>query len=247
MKFRYNVLLILQFDGFNYYGWQKQPDVPTVQGTLEKALKNIFNKEIKTKGCSRTDAKAHAFRYYVNFKIRTSFPILKIKQVLNQKLPPDIRVLDFKLMTKRFHARFDAKWRLYRYFIALKESPFFARYSWYIGEKLNVEKMAEAAKIFEGTHDFASFTTYGKDKPKDTRRTVYRSHLKQYKDFLVYTIKANSFLPYMIRKIVSCLVTIGRGKEEIEFIKEMLEAPQKIKISPAPAQGLFLWRVGYYF
>jgi tRNA pseudouridine38-40 synthase len=243
-----NIKVILEYDGTDFYGFQKQPSRPTIQGELERALSQIFHGEtVKVVGAGRTDAGVHAVGQVINFHAPRAFPVEQICPALNGNLPTSIRAKYAEVVPPDFHARYSAVARTYVYVILNRATPsaFLARYTWWLSGALDVEAMCLAGRLLVGIHDFASFGL--PDKPgASTVRQIYNFRIARRKDTLFVVIRANAFLKGMARAIVGTLVRIGQGKLRPEDIRDILNARNRRAAGiSAPPQGLFLTRVDY--
>ena len=240
-----NVKLVIAYNGSRFYGWQRQKNENSVQGTIEKALKKITGEDIKITGCGRTDSKVHAISYVANFRIETSLTTEQIKKALNSNLPTDIHIKSAEIVDHTFHSRYSAKRKTYRYLIVYEErSPFLQGLACYIKGKLNVEDMKKAAAYFTGTHNFSAFQAAG-SKIKDTKRTVYKITIRKEKLTLDPEVKvisieitADGFLYKMARNIVGTLIYAGLGKLSIKEIPKLIASGDRKKVPPtAPPEG----------
>lgn len=241
-----NIKLILEYDGTSYHGWQRQPNLPTVQEAVEESLSRLFKEEIKVIAAGRTDAHVHAKGQVINFKTRASLPIEAIKPALNSYLPDDIRVKKAECVPLNFHARRDALKRTYRYIIYNHpfSSPFYRNFAWYIPDELSLEEMKKASRHLIGKHDFSSFQAQGSPAPP-VRRLERISIFKREK-FIITELTADSFLYRMVRNIMGTLVEVGRGRLSPDEVRDILEAKDRKFAGPtAPPQGLYLMRVEY--
>lgn len=238
-----NIAIKICYDGTNYYGWNIQPDKPTIQGELVKALKKLTGQDILPKGASRTDRGVHALGQVANFFVISSIPEEKFKDALNSVLPPDIRVIMSREVPPRFDARWSAREKTYKYVIYMGEiNPFIRNYALCIRRKIDIEKMMETAKLFEGENDFRNFT------PEQTfaKRVITKSEITEKGNYLIYEIKGRSFLRYMVRNIVGTLLMVGFGKMTYEEVKELLNTEEKkYPKFTAPPHGLYLVEVKY--
>jgi len=239
--------LKLAYDGAAYHGWQKQPQLKTVQGVLEGALMRLTRTCGNLNASGRTDAGVHALDQVVSFSADTSLSPDNLLRALNSLLPSDIVVTEVTYVPEDFHARYSAKSKVYLYMIWKDPfpSPFYYRYSWHIPFPLNLETMEEAAGHLLGTHDFSAFrATSGKDR--NPQRNLLRIDLVSEESFLKMFVEADAFLHHMVRNIVGTLVEIGRGRFLSYQSKVILESRDRRKAGPtAPPQGLFLYRVNY--
>jgi len=245
----YNYLLELSFLGTGLHGWQYQPNVPTVQGELLKAVTRLFKVEwVPIVGCSRTDAGVHAEQFFANFKVDKFIEPHKVLKALNGMLPPQIAVKKVRLVELSFNARFAAKGKIYRYLIwnDRVRNPFLLDRAWHIPFRLNLDAMREAAKLFEGEHDFTTFS-----KNEEGRNPIVKIEyleLKMEENLLEIRVKATHFLRYMVRRIVGTLVEVGLGKIKPSDVERLfsLKDPSKAPYNAKP-HGLYLHRVFYNF
>lgn len=240
-----NIKLTISYDGSFFFGFQVQPNVPTIQGTLETALAEITKENIEVIGAGRTDAGVHAINQVVNFKTNSKIPLEKIPIALNSLLPDSIVVKSAEEVSFDFHARFSAKSRSYLYlaYNTPFPSPFLRNYAWHLREKPNIEKILDIIGIFKGKKDFISFS---KSDGEGTIREIYDISIFERCPFIVFYIRANGFLRGMVRLIVKVLIDVGYGildKEEVEFI---LNAKKRGLIKGiAPPYGLYLYNIEY--
>lgn len=242
------VKIVLGFQGTRYEGWQSQRNGKTLQEVFEKVLTRLFGKETPIVGSSRTDSGVHALAFVAHFKTQSKLPDDKIKQALNYYLPPDIVVFSAKAVGAKFHARFSAKHKLYRYSIwndptrPLFEAPFVL---WY-PKKLSVPKMKKAARALVGRHDFSAFCDKGGDERHSYVRRVRSLKVSRDKKLIHIDISANGFLRHMVRIIAGTLLEVGRGKMKPESVRLALQSKDRAQAGPtAKALGLTLIRVTY--
>ncbi len=247
-----NLKLILSYDGAEFFGWQVQPDVATVQGTLAQAIGRITDEKVLPQGSGRTDAGVHALAQEVTFVTFSSVPTGNFLKALNDILPAAIRVLDVKEMPPEFHARHSAKAKTYRYRIYRGTicPPFLARYVWHYPYPLNEEAMARSASLVVGEHDFTSFAAVdperGKDGEASNVRTVFSSAWERVGEELVYMVRGSGFLHHMVRNLVGTFILIGRGTLRCEDVARILAARSRSAAgATAPASGLYLVSVEY--
>jgi tRNA pseudouridine38-40 synthase len=242
-----NYLLELSFLGTPFHGWQYQPNVPTIQGELLKAIGKLFKVEwVPLVGCSRTDAGVHAEQFFANFKVDKFIEPYKVLKALNGMLPREIVVKKVQLVDLSFNARFHAKGKIYRYLIwnSKIRNPFLLDRAWHITYDLNLEKMKEAASYLVGKHDFTSFA-----KNEEGRNPVIEVEyltLQKEGELIELRIKATHFLRYMVRRIVGTIVEVGKGNLEPSDVRKILEAkdPTQAPFNAKP-YGLYLHRVFY--
>ncbi|MBP1768519.1 MAG: tRNA pseudouridine synthase [Candidatus Aminicenantes bacterium] len=233
------IRLTLAYDGTDFSGWQRQPRARTVQGEVEQALARIAGKKIPVAGAGRTDAGVHARRSDLRLEDR------ELRRALNSILPGDVRVISARTVAAEFHARKSARSKVYRYRIINSHlvSPFDFRYALQWSGPLDVERMAEAARLFERKADFTAFSSNRLLQPV---RRIMRSELKKRGREITYTIEADGFLRYMVRTIVGTLIEAGRGRVEPRAIEDFFAGKKRTLASPtAPAKGLCLIKVVY--
>lgn len=243
MKYRY--IAIIEYDGFNYFGSQKQLNNITIQGTCEKALKNMTQLSINTYFASRTDKQVHS-KYQV-FHFDLDFEISNFNNFvlgLNKRLPLDIRVKRIKKVNLDFHSRHSAKAKIYQYVVAKKPiSAFLSRYMVY-ENKLDIELIQKAILKIQGTHDFTGFSKF--DPNKNPIKNLDYIKIKSLKDKYIFEFKGDSFLRYMIRSIMGLLFHIGRHEKDIEIIDKIFETKDhKLCGFTAKPHGLYLKKIIY--
>jgi len=237
--------IVLSYDGTDYCGWQIQPRKRTIQGEVEAALARIFQKSVAVTGSGRTDAGVHALGQAASFRIDREKPEIEIFKALNALLPDDIRVASLEKVPAAFHARRDAKGKIYQYRIwtAREISPFAMRYVLHWPYPLNVSRMRAAAALFAREGDFTGFSS---NRILPPVRSVVRSELRKKGDELIYTVEARGFLRYMVRTLVGTLLEVGRERIPVAAIEEIFEDKKRTLASPtAPAKGLCLVKVIY--
>ena len=240
-----NYRITVCYDGLDFYGWQRQPRLKTIQGELEKAIEKITELPVKVIGAGRTDAGVHARGQVANFHTICQLENETFLRALNGHLHWSIRVTDLRTVSPNFHARRLALAKTYQYRIlqAASPDPFRLRYTLFWPYPLDFEAMAEAARLFRRKDDFSSFSA---NEDKNPIREVIRSELKREKDEIIYTIEAKGFLRYMVRTIVGALLEVGKGKISPEKIDELFQMKKRVKDIPtAPPHGLCLMRVIY--
>jgi tRNA pseudouridine38-40 synthase len=242
-----NIKLIVEYDGTHYHGWQTQPNGPTIQAVLERALSVFFAVSIRITGSGRTDAGVHALGQVANFHIDKPFERHRLLRGLNALTPPDITIKDAEAVADSFDARRDGRARIYQYQILNRAtpSPFYLNRAWHLHAPLEIAAMRAALPSLLGEHDFSSFRAAGCDADHAVRN-VYESFLEQRDDLLVYTIEATAFLRHMVRNIVGTLAEVGQGVRAPESLAELLAARDRTRAGlTAPAHGLFLMEVKY--
>lgn len=239
-----NYLMKISYDGSKYYGFQKLKNHNTVQSELENALTTINKSEVSVKGAGRTDRGVHALNQGVTFKLDVKVPIDRLKNALNRALPPSIHVNELREVDEVYHARFDAKGKIYKYIINCGEAdPIKNDYQYNLGKRLNIKKMKQAFKYLKGLHNFEGLTS-GPRTNYDS--VIYDIKIVKKKDIVTITFSGKSFFRYMVRNIVGILVLIGLEKiEPIEMKKVIDTKRNKYDYSMVTASGLYLVDVLY--
>jgi len=244
-----NVCLTIAYDGTRYAGWQTQKNAKTVQETIEKALKKILNEKVNLIASGRTDSGVHAKAQIANFKTKHPSPTAKLKLALNPNLPNDISVTAIRKAPTKFHSRYDAKSKLYRYTIlnSTTDDPFLWPYYCRVVYKLNVPLMKKEAKTLLGRHDFKAFQAKSdRSSVKNTVRTVKKISVKKKNALVHIEIEANGFLHNMVRNIAGTLIEIGRGYFPKGSMKKILSSKNRRIAGPtAHPKGLTLIKVKY--
>ncbi len=240
--------LTVAYDGGEFVGWQRQAAGVSVQGLLEDAFSELEGGPVVVFGAGRTDAGVHALGQVASATLTRAIDPQTLVRALNFHLPPAVRVLGAAAAPDGFHARFDACAKTYRFrlFNARVLSPFERPYVWHVPEPLNIQAMAEAARVLEGRHDFAAFQTAGAETAT-TERTIYSSRIDAVPEALVlYEVRGDGFLRHMVRSIVGTLVDIGRERHPPAWIHDVLDSKTRARAGrTAPPSGLFLVRVEY--
>ncbi|MBI3609913.1 MAG: tRNA pseudouridine(38-40) synthase TruA [Nitrospirae bacterium] len=242
-----NIKLIIEYDGARYHGWQRQPDVPTIQGELEEAVFKITKERLTVVGAGRTDAGVHAEGQAAHFKTKARLTPDAWQRALNSLLPEDIVVLTAQKVPDRFHARYSAVGKTYRYRILNRRyrPAIGRRHVWTVYLPLNMRRMRAAAKTLIGKHDFSSFQG-SNHSARTAACTIRRLELVKRKDEVVLTIEADRFLQHMVRTIVGTLVEVGRGRRNPGEMAALLQKKDRRFGGPtAPPQGLCLVKVVY--
>lgn len=245
-----NIAMRLMYDGSGYHGWQFQKNGITIQETLEKALTELLEEEIKVTGCSRTDAGVHALDYVMNFKSTTSIPPEKLPYALNHRLNGDIVATEAWIADDDFNARFSSKGKryIYRIWNGRIKNPFHKGYSWYLPYSLDFEEMKLAAEYFVGTYDFSAFMAAGGSQ-KTTIRTIRKCEVErdaEMPSLLTVTVEADAFLYNMVRIITGTLAEVGFGRIRKEDIPNIIRSGDRRESGlTAPPEGLFLKKVYY--
>ena len=211
-----NIKLTIEYDGKKFGGWQKQPNKLNIQGEIENAISKITGEEnIELIGSGRTDAGVHALAQVANFKTESELPIEKFPIAINSNLKKSIVIKEAEEVDERFHSRYNAKQKTYRYVInnSKQGSAIYRDLECHIPQKLDVKKMKEAVKYFEGEHDFGGFKASGTSS-KSSVRTIYKAEIKEDEDRIYIELTGNGFLYNMVRIISGTLVDVGLRKNK---------------------------------
>jgi tRNA pseudouridine38-40 synthase len=241
--------LSLEYDGREFAGWQLQAGGQrTVQGTLQEAFQRVTGCEVRVTGAGRTDAGVHAEGQVASVVAETELAPERLRRALNGVLPPDLAVWECALAPEGFHARYQARSKLYRYRIwnGASPSPLRARRAWQVVRSLDLEAMRRAAQALVGTHDFACFRAAGSGVGSSVR-TLTRCQLEgEARAELRLLVEGNGFLRHMVRALVGTLVEVGCGRRPAGSMAAMLAARDRGRAGrTAPAHGLTLVRVDY--
>lgn len=243
--FKYNYLLFFEYDGRNYCGWQKQPNLKTVQGEIEKAARKVLGRSVKLIGASRTDSGVHALVQAANLLCNKEMAPERLCNALNASISRDVAVFKGKRIRVDFSARYRAKRKIYAYKIWNNpiRSVFAHGKSWHIREPLNINLMLRAAKYLTGKHNFSAFAASGGSQ---TDKNIDLQDVRIFKKdgYLTLTFKADRFLYHMVRNLVGTLVDVGRGKVRPGYVKKILVSRNRNMAGrTAPAYGLYLKKV----
>ncbi len=236
------VMLTVAYDGTAYSGYQVQPNAPTIEGELNRCLKDLLKEEIKVIGGSRTDSGVHALCNVAVFDTQARMPGEKMSYALNQRLPEDIRVRRSQEVAADFHPRHCESRKTYEYRIVNTDFPVPTKrlYAHFTYVPLDVEKMQKAAAYLVGEHDFKSFCSAG-SQVEGTVRTIYDVQVKKNGEDIVIRVTGNGFLYNMVRIIAGTLMEAGRGSWEPEHMLKIIQAQDRSAAGPtAPACGLML-------
>ena len=242
-----NIALRLSYDGSAYHGWQVQKNEISVAETLETALTKICGHPVKTVGCGRTDAGVHALRYCAHFRTDCRIPIDRFPLAVNSRLPGDVSVSDAVEAPEDFNAIGSClkKEYIYRILNSAVPDPFLQKRACFYPQRLDLSLMQQAARAFEGTHDFKAVRSLGTET-KTTVRTVYWCRAEKEGDLITISICADGFLYNMCRAMVGTMVYASYGKLLPEEIPQLLQIGDRRLTGPTmPPQGLYLNRVWY--
>lgn len=238
--------IYLSYDGTNYHGWQIQPNGISVQEVLMKALSTFLRKPIEVVGAGRTDAGVHARLMVAHFDFDAELDCATVVDKLNRLLPPDVAVYRVRRVKPEAHARFDATYRTYKYYITTCKDPFSRAFSWRIFQTLDFEKMNEAAQALFDYIDFTSFSKLHTDVKTNNCKMMYARWEQIGEHDWVFTIQADRFLRNMVRAVVGTLVEVGKGKLTVEGFRKVIEEKNRCSAGTSvPGNALFLVDVGY--
>ena len=243
--------LVIAYDGTAYQGWQVQKIGTGVQEKIEAAFGKMFPSVKRIHSSSRTDTGVHALGMVAHVEIpRAEFkmPVGRLALALNAFLPDDIRVISAMRVPEKFHARFDATGKQYRYFVwnHAVMNPLLQKRAWHFPMKLDLAKMRAAAKLFLGKHDFKSFAGTRSYEMESNVRTLTRCDIKKSGTQLTFIIEGDGFLYKMCRGIVGTLLQVGQGKIPLAKVADILTSrDRRVAGMTAPAHGLVLWKVFY--
>jgi len=240
-------VLLIEYDGTQYHGFQWQVDLPTIQNELEQAIKRFCGQSGRVMAASRTDTGVHAKGQVASFWAKSTLDTMTTVRALNHYLPGDIAVKAAYRASDDFSVRRDALSREYHYRIlnSSTRSAFSRRFALFLPRMLDIEAMNEACQLMQGEHDFASFAS-ALDDSRSTFRNVHEAGVERKGDFTVFRIVANSFLPHQVRSTVGLLIRLGRGKISIQGFRDIMKARSLGLAGPlSPACGLCLMNVNY--
>jgi tRNA pseudouridine38-40 synthase len=255
-----NWKLTLAYDGTDFHGWQVQPNLPTIQGTLAAAIHHVTEERVLPQGSGRTDTGVHALGQVASFALEARIPPGNLLRALNRALPPAIRVMKAEQAPQAFHARHSARRKTYEYRIfprvpARREQPdricppFLAPFAWDCPWHVDLCRACAAAAQVVGEHDFTSFAATDpelNEEPRSFVRRIFASTWHEENGLLVYRVTGSGFLHHMVRNLVGTFVDTGAGRIEVEAIARILAARSRAAAGQtAPARGLFLLDVEY--
>ena len=242
-----NIKLVIEYDGKGFNGWQAQPTKLNIQGEIEKAIEEITGEEVKLIASGRTDAGVHSFGQVANFKTETKIATEKLAKAINSKLKKSIVIKSAEEVPDEFHSRYSVHSKTYRYVINNSEngSAIYRDLEYHYPYKLDVSKMQEAIKYFEGEHDFKGFKASGTSS-KSSVRTIYEGKVYSEGERIYIELTGNGFLYNMVRIISGTLLEVGEGKIKPEDIPEIIDRKdRKAAGRTLPAKGLYLVKVDY--
>lgn len=240
-------LITFSYDGSKYYGYQKQPNKPTIQQEIENVLTQLnSNNPVIISASGRTDSGVHALNQKAHFVLDKDYDVNKLQYSMNKMLSSSIYIKKVEKKDDSFHARFDVKKKKYTYKINVGEyNPLDYNYIYQYNKELNIEEMKKAIKYFEGIHNFKSFTKI--DEEKETyEREIFEANIIKEKNIILITFIGTGFMRYMVRNMVGLLVEIGSGKKNFECVKDILLAEDRTKAGiTIDPNGLYLEEVYY--
>ncbi|MCR4657050.1 MAG: tRNA pseudouridine(38-40) synthase TruA [Lachnospiraceae bacterium] len=243
-----NYKFTIQYDGSRYKGWEHQPGTDmTIQGKIENVLAKLEGRPVEVIGAGRTDAGVHAEAMIANARLSAAMSAKELKEYMNRYLPDDICIKDAAEASDRFHSRYNAVGKTYRYtcYIGGEKPVFDRKYVFALEEEPDMQRMKEAAKILEGEHDFAGFCSNPRMK-KSTVRKVDHIDISKKGDYLYFTYHGSGFLQHMVRIMTGTLLEVGFNKRSAESMLQLLsEKKRALAGATAPAQGLCLIKVDY--
>ncbi len=236
---------ILQYVGWGFAGWQRQPSDRTVQGVLEDGLEQLVGRAVVTHAAGRTDSGVHALGQVVSFEAPDRWVPDDLRRALNAVTPKDLWIADAGSAPAGFHARKHASARRYRFVIGCDPasvSPFRSPYEWALGEPIDSERLDAAASLFRGEHDFRPFSAVGQEKPHyRCNVTLCEWRERPAREGFIFNVEANRFLHRMVRFMVGAMVDVARNRRPLSDISALLESTNNAEASPpAPPHGLYM-------
>ena len=244
-----NIKLLIEYDGKDFNGWQKQPNKLNIQGEIERAIKEITKEDdIELNASGRTDAGVHALGQVANFKTNSNMPVEKFPIAINSKVKKSIVIKNAEEVEERFHSRYNCKQKTYRYIINNSEygSAIYRNQEYHVPQKLDIEAMKKAIKYFEGEHDFKGFKASGTSS-KNSVRKIFKTSIEKNDDERIFIeLTGSGFLYNMVRIISGTLVDVGLGKINADEIPEIILSGDRQRAGKTlPPQGLYLLKVEY--
>ncbi len=242
-----NYKITIEYNGTNFFGWQKQEGLRTVQGELERAIKTLSGQDVTVEGCGRTDKGVHALGQVASFEMDSKIPLKNLKTALNDLLPADIRIKKVETAAPDFHARFSAKRKTYRYVVQVGGQRSAIKYGTcaFYPYLVNLSAMQSASKLLLGKHNFKGFCSTNTNVT-NFEREIYNISISKRGSVYTFEVTGNGFLYNMIRIIVGTLLDVGRGHLPEENIAKALKSGERkyagVTMEP---NGLFLKNVQY--
>ena len=241
------ILGVCSYKGTNYYGWQKQVGFVSVQGTIEEVLSKVYDLPISITGSGRTDAGVHALKQYFHFDTEKEKDLKQLAYALNKMLPEDIKILSFEKVADDFHARYNAKKKVYEYRIVLKnKDPFQDELAFVYPMGFDFDLFKASLNIFVGKHNYQDFTSKEEDEGGFIRE-IYKIKATKNDDVIKVRFEGSGFMRYQIRNMIGAAINVANKKEDISFIDYHLtnDKDREIISYKAPANGLYLVDVLY--
>lgn len=245
---RRKIAIVLEYEGTRYKGSQSQPNRPTIQGSLNDALKKLTGESIKTISAGRTDTGVHAKGQVLSFETSTAIQPESFTSALNHLLPDDIRVITAQEMPPSFDARHSASRRVYEYVVwnTPQASAFRSAFVYHVPRPLDIEAMTNAADALVGKHDFKAFSGSLDKHERTTVRTINAFNVKRVGHRVIFTVEANAFLPHQVRRMVGELLAVGSGNKTLGNIENLLRTGRLGSAQRSvPPSGLYLAKVKY--
>ena len=241
------VLGICAYKGTNYYGWQKQVGFISVQSTIEDALSKVYDSQINITGSGRTDAGVHAIKQYFHFDTSKEKDLNQLAYSINRMLPEDIKILSFEMVADDFHARYNAKKKIYEYRIVLdNKDPFQNDLAYVYPMEFDLDLFKEALNKFVGKHNYQDFTSKEEDEGEFVRE-IYEINIDKIDNKINVRFIGNGFMRYQIRNMIGAAINVANKKESLDFVDYHLKEGKKREIISykSPANGLYLVNVVY--
>lgn len=240
-----NYKLIIQYDGTNYAGWQKQQNATTIQQVISDTIKILIKEDINLIGSGRTDSGVHSIGQTANFKTEKEMDIFRFRYSLNSMLPKDISITNIEKTDINFNARIYAKKRIYLYLFTKYKSPFYDKYSYFYHDEIDCNKLNKLSRFFIGKKDFTSFCRTISDT-ENKICNVYNIKWKESKGLIFFFIEADRYLHGMVRAIIGTLLYAVKKDLNENYVEEVFSAKNRTSAGEAvPAKGLFLYKVEY--
>ncbi len=244
-----NIKLLIAYEGTDFHGWQRQPELRTVQGMIEQAVRRVCQHQVDVIGAGRTDAGVHAAGQVANFFTTSTIPAPNLLRAVGGRLPKDITLIHATDVPAGFHATRAARSKLYRYSIhnaaGRPVEHLRQRFTYHFWQRLDTDRMQEAARAFVGEQDFAAMASKGEER-EYTVRTVYACTVYRHYDEVRIDVEGRGFLYNQVRNMVGTLIEIGRGHWPVDCVGEILASKDRRRAGPtAPARGLSLQWVRY--
>ncbi len=242
------IVLVIEYNGTHYHGFQWQAGLPSVQREVEKAIKSLSGERRRVIAASRTDAGVHAEGQVVSFRTESSLPTQTFINGLNYYLPRDIAVKAAYRVDDSVNVRRDAISREYSYYIlnSPTRSPMRQGFSYFVTSPLDIEAANRAAQALIGEHDFAPFVSGNGTRIRSTVKHVFKANLERNGELVIFNMVANSFLPHQVRNTVGTLIRVALGKMSVDEFNSIIETKKPGMVGPtAPACGLCLTRINY--